>query len=79
VVLEAAGSTEALARAIELVAPGGTVVSVGAYQDKVEVDWLTLFPREARLAPSLGYCTDDGRRKIDDVAWAGSSPLPTEG
>lgn len=56
VVVEAAGSEAGLARAAELVGPHGTVVVVGVHLGKLEVDWMPLFHREARLVPSLGYC-----------------------
>ncbi|OHV39097.1 MULTISPECIES: zinc-dependent alcohol dehydrogenase [Pseudofrankia] len=61
VVLDAAGTTESLARAIELVGPRGTVVSVAVHMGPVEIAWSTLFHLEARVIPSVGYCThDDG-------------------
>ena len=68
VVVEAAGSVEALARSIELAAPGGTVASMGVFVQPIELDWMPLFHREARLIPSLGYCRHDGRREMDDAA-----------
>jgi len=68
VVVEAAGSPESLARCAELVAPGGTIVVVGVHFGPVQVDWMTLFHREARLVPSLGYCAHDGVREFDEVA-----------
>jgi threonine dehydrogenase-like Zn-dependent dehydrogenase len=63
VVVDAAGTVASLARAVELVAPHGTVVSVGVHHGgPVPVDWATLFHREARLIPSMAYCAhDDGR------------------
>jgi 2-desacetyl-2-hydroxyethyl bacteriochlorophyllide A dehydrogenase len=68
VVVEAAGTPASLARSIELVAPGGSVVVVGVYPGPVEVDWMTLFQREGRLVPSLGYCRHDDRREMEDAA-----------
>src|SRR5262245_56253000 len=68
VVVEAAGSPSGLARAIELVAPGGTVVVVGVHLGAVEFDWWPLFRKEAHLLPSLGYCRHEGGREMDDVA-----------
>ena len=68
VVLEAAGTVESLARCGELVAPGGTIVVVGVHYGPVQVDWMPLFQREARLLPSLGYCTHDGVREFEEVA-----------
>ena len=68
VVVEAAGSAASLARSIELVAPGGSIVVVGVYPGPVEVDWMTLFQREGRLIPSLGYCRHGERREMEDAA-----------
>ena len=67
-VVEAAGSPDGLARAIDLVAPRGTVVSVGVHLGKVELDWMPLFHREASLLPSLGYCRHEGGREMEDAA-----------
>ena len=69
VVIEAAGSPASLAQAIELVAPGGTVVALGFHSSgKVELDWHTLFNREARIVPSLGYCRHQDSREMDEAA-----------
>ena len=68
VVIEAAGSTESLARAGQLVAPSGTIVVLGVHLGKVELDWMPLFHREARIVPSLGYCAHDGGREMEDAA-----------
>ncbi len=68
VVLEAAGTVASLARCSQLVAPSGTIVVVGVHYGPVEVDWMSLFHREARLIPSLGYCSHDGVREFEEVA-----------
>jgi len=68
VVVEAAGSSASLARSIELVAPGGTIVVLGVYMGPVELDWMPLFHREARVIPSLGYCRHDHGREMEDAA-----------
>lgn len=68
VVIEAAGTAESLARSLELVAPGGTVVVVGVHMGNVEINWSSLFMKEGRLVPSLGYCAHDGRREMEDAA-----------
>ncbi|CUU58437.1 2-desacetyl-2-hydroxyethyl bacteriochlorophyllide A dehydrogenase [Parafrankia irregularis] len=68
VVVEAAGTPSGLARAVELVAPGGIVVCIGVQLGKVEVDWGTLFHREARLLPSMGYCAHETGREMADAA-----------
>jgi len=68
VVVEAAGTPASLARSVELVAPGGTVVVVGVHFGTIELDWMPLFHREARIIPSLGYCAHDSGREMDDAA-----------
>ena len=68
VVVEAAGTLASLARCAELVAPGGTIVVLGVHFGPVQLDWMPLFHREARLIPSLGYCAHDGGREMEDAA-----------
>ena len=68
VVVEAAGTAESLVRSMELVAPGGTVVVLGVHFGTVELDWMPLFHREARVIPSLGYCRHDGGREMEEAA-----------
>lgn len=68
VVVEAAGSKESLDRAIDLVAPRGTIVVLGVHLGAVEVNWMPLFHREASLLPSLGYCRDHDGREMENVA-----------
>ena len=68
VVVEAAGSRESMARAVELVAPGGTIVVLGVHLGTVELDWLPIFNREARIIPSLGYCRHEGVREMEEAA-----------
>ena len=67
-VVEAAGSEASLARCGELVAPGGTIVVLGVHFGPVQLDWLPLFHREARVIPSLGYCAHDGGREMEEAA-----------
>ncbi|HTR69720.1 MAG TPA: alcohol dehydrogenase catalytic domain-containing protein [Mycobacteriales bacterium] len=75
VVVEAAGSPESLARCAELVAAGGTIVVLGVHFGPVELNWMPLFHREARLIPSLGYCaTDSGREMADAAAMLADDP-----
>ncbi len=67
--VEAAGNAGGIARSIELVAPGGTVVVLGVHMTPtVELDWRTMFHREARVVPSLGYCAHEGGREMEDAA-----------
>jgi threonine dehydrogenase-like Zn-dependent dehydrogenase len=68
VVVEAAGSEASLARCSELVAPGGTIVVLGVHFGPVQLDWMPLFRKEARVIPSLGYCAHEGGREMDDAA-----------
>jgi 2-desacetyl-2-hydroxyethyl bacteriochlorophyllide A dehydrogenase len=68
VVVEAAGTEASLARAIELVAPGGTVVVLGVHLGTVSLEWMPLFHKEARVIPSLGYCSHDGGREMEEAA-----------
>jgi 2-desacetyl-2-hydroxyethyl bacteriochlorophyllide A dehydrogenase len=68
VVVEAAGTRESLARAVDLVAPHGMVVVLGVHLGTVEVNWSPLFHREAHLVPSLGYCRHDGGREMEHAA-----------
>ena len=69
VVIEAAGTPASMARCVELVAPGGSVVVVGVHgSGKLELDFFTLFNREARIIPSLGYCGHAGGREMEDAA-----------
>ena len=68
VVVEAAGTEASLARCGELVAPGGTIVVLGVHVGPVQLDWMPLFNREARLIPSLGYCAHEGGREMEDAA-----------
>jgi 2-desacetyl-2-hydroxyethyl bacteriochlorophyllide A dehydrogenase len=68
VVVEAAGTQASLARCAELVTPGGTIVVLGVHLGPVELDWMPLFHREARIIPSLGYCAHEGGREMEDAA-----------
>lgn len=67
-VIEAAGSLDSLARCIELVAPGGTISVLGVHFGPVQLDWLALFLKEARVVPSLAYCVHEGGREFEDAA-----------
>ena len=68
VVVEAAGTQASLAQCGELVAPGGTIVVLGVHFGPVQLDWMPLFHKEARVVPSLGYCAHDGGREMEDAA-----------
>ena len=68
VVIEAAGTQASLAKCGELVAPGGTIVVLGVHFGPVQLDWMPLFHKEARVIPSLGYCAHDSGREMEDAA-----------
>jgi 2-desacetyl-2-hydroxyethyl bacteriochlorophyllide A dehydrogenase len=68
VVVEAAGTVESLARCADLVAPRGTIVVPGVHFGPVQLNWMPLFHREARVVPSLGYCAHGAGREMDDAA-----------
>ena len=57
-----------MARCGELVAPGGTIVVLGLHLGPLQLQWMPLFHREARLIPSLGYCAHDGVREMEEAA-----------
>jgi len=68
VVIDAAGTPESLARAIELAGPGATVPVLGLHHGQVSLDWSMLFHREIRLVPSLGYCSHGGHAEMAEAA-----------
>ncbi len=69
VVIEAAGSPASMARSVELVAPGGAIAVLGVHgTGRLDLDFFTLFNREARIIPSLGYCAHENGREMDDAA-----------
>jgi 2-desacetyl-2-hydroxyethyl bacteriochlorophyllide A dehydrogenase len=68
VVVEAAGTPSSMSRCAELVAPAGTIVVLGVHFGPVQLDWMPLFHREARVIPSLGYCAHEEGREMEDAA-----------
>ncbi len=68
VVVEAAGTEASFARCADLVAPGGTVVVPAVHFAPIELNWMSFFHREARIIPSLGYCSHDGGREMEEAA-----------
>ena len=69
VVVEAAGTPSALARAVELVRPGGTVVYTGVFGSEVlPLPFLPAFLKEAVAVPSMAYCRHDGGRDVEHAA-----------
>jgi 2-desacetyl-2-hydroxyethyl bacteriochlorophyllide A dehydrogenase len=68
VVIEAAGSLNAVARAVELAAPGGTVVVLGVHLAGFELPFLPFFTKEVRVVPSIAYSGDGPTRDVDHAA-----------
>lgn len=63
VVVDCVGSADSLAQALDVVAPGGTVVLVGM-PGPVEVDFTTLWHRETAIRGCYAYRRDDFTRAI---------------
>jgi threonine dehydrogenase-like Zn-dependent dehydrogenase len=57
-----------LAACSEIVAPGGTIVVLGVHFGPVQLNWMPLFHKEARVIPSLGYCAHENGREMEDAA-----------
>lgn len=72
-VFECAGHPQALGLALELVAPGGTVVACGVLEEPVAVNQLLLILKEARLLGAFAYRRRDFERAIELLA-AGAIP-----
>ena len=69
VVIDAAGSESGLARAFELVRPGGRVVLLGVYHGLVPIPGLPMLVKEVTMIPSMAYGVDvDGRREYANAA-----------
>ena len=68
VVLEAAGTSSALARAAELCRPGGRIVLLGTYWDEVAFPAMALCMNEIELIPSSMYGRSGPSRDVDVAA-----------
>jgi threonine dehydrogenase-like Zn-dependent dehydrogenase len=68
VVVEAAGSSSSIQRAVELVEPGGTVAVLGVVAGALEVPFSMLLTKEVTLVASLGYCGHAGKREMTEAA-----------
>jgi threonine dehydrogenase-like Zn-dependent dehydrogenase len=69
VVIEAAGSESGLARAFELVRPGGRVVLLGVYHGLVPIPGIPMLVKEVTMIPSMAYGVDvDGAREYANAA-----------
>lgn len=67
-VIEAAGTESALARAVHLARPGGRVVVVGTYWDSVVLPGLELGLKEVSIVPAITYNRRGGARDVDIAA-----------
>ena len=68
IVIEAAGSESALARAVDLARPGGTVVIPGVYWGPVTVPGMAMCLKEVSLCPTALYSRTAAGRDIDAAA-----------
>ncbi len=68
VVIEAAGTESSLAQAVELAAPGGTVIVLGVFGELLPVPFIPAFMKEVNVLGSMAYCRYGARRDVDDAA-----------
>jgi threonine dehydrogenase-like Zn-dependent dehydrogenase len=68
VVVEAAGTSSALARAVELARPGGRIVLLGTYWDAVEMPGQAIAMKELELLPANMYARVGPSRDFDVAA-----------
>lgn len=68
IVIEAAGSSTAMQRCIDLAKPGGTIVILGVIYGTLDVPFRPIFTRELRLVSSMGYCGHAGHREMSLAA-----------
>lgn len=68
VVIEAGGSASALQRSVDLLAPGGTVAILGVHYGSLDVSYLLMLSKEAKLIASMGYCSHEGGRDMQQAA-----------
>lgn len=68
VVIEAAGTSSALARAVELCRPGGRIVLLGTYWDTVEMPGLAIALKELALIPASLYARAGPSRDFEVAA-----------
>ena len=68
VVIEAAGTADAVQESIEQLAPGGTVSVLGLHYAPIEVGFLPMLNKEATLIASMGYCSHENGRDIQQAA-----------
>ena len=51
-----------------MLAPGGTVSVLGVHLSPVEVPFMAMLNKEARLITSMGYCRHEGGRDMAQAA-----------
>jgi len=66
--VDAAGSDSAIQQAVELAAPGGTLLILGVYHGDIRLPGLPLLFKELRIINSLMYCHHSGGRDFDAAA-----------
>ena len=66
-IIEASGSMAALSAALPLLAPGGTIVLLGYYQN-LDIPYMPLFLKEARLLTAKEWAKGDLQRSRDLIA-----------
>ena len=67
-VIEGAGTTSALAHAVEVASAGGTISVLGSYWGDMTAPGLMLTGKELKVIPGFAYCCHDGTRDIDRAA-----------
>jgi threonine dehydrogenase-like Zn-dependent dehydrogenase len=68
VVIEAAGSASGLQRSLELLKPGGTIAILGVHYGGMDLSYLGMLTKEAKLIASMGYCAHEGGRDMQQAA-----------
>ncbi len=68
VVIDAAGTPSALAQALQLCRPGGTLLLLATYWDGFELPGFLLCLKEIRIVPASMYGTSGGTRDIERAA-----------
>ena len=68
VVIDAAGTPSALARALQLCRPGGTLLLLATYWEGFELPGFLLCMKEVRIVPASMYGSSGGTRDIDRAA-----------
>jgi 2-desacetyl-2-hydroxyethyl bacteriochlorophyllide A dehydrogenase len=67
-VVEAAGSESGVARAVQLCAPGGTLLLLGVYWGMLPLPYIDAFLREVRIVTALTYNRHASGRDVDAAA-----------